>query len=158
MCEKQNTHKLCFMDIILTHKYSGECFSPFAFFNVVTSITIFLLHFISWHWDFPKTPRSFSHHVKEMKLKVKYEPRQMFPGRGFYALLFCHLSKNKLKAFIYLNTLRCLLSLRETISISRTLISPALFFSYFFYFVVCLICPRQSRYSILRYPTRWPHK
>lgn len=66
-----------------------------------------------------------------------------FHADAFITLLFCHLSKNKLKAFIYSNKFQCLFSLWESLSVSRTPTFPISQHYFFPLSVILLPSPSQ---------------
>lgn len=88
-----------------------------------------------------------------------------FHADAFITLLFCHLSKNKLKAFIYSNKFQCLFSLWESLSVSRTPTFPISQHYFFPLSVICSLPPPSPLLYLLKAFKRkyfgiswWPHK
>lgn len=132
MCEEQNTHNLCFMDIFPPHMYSGESLSARLQLQFSSSIALRDFETSQKPWG------ALDIMQKKWNWKLNMSLGKCFHADAFITLLFCHLSKNKLKAFIYSNKLPCILSLWESLSVSRTLIFPI--FQHFF-FLFLLFCP-----------------
>lgn len=137
MCEEQNTHNLCFMDIFPPHMYSGESLSARLQLQFSSSIALRDFETSQKPWG------ALDIMQKKWNWKLNMSLGKCFHADAFITLLFCHLSKNKLKAFIYSNKLQCILSLWESLSVSRTLIFPI--FQHFFFPISFILPPSPSQ-------------